>query len=126
MKKLEQGIRLETILKELGITQNNFAKLVGISQAYVSLMLSGKKSISYSVIQNITKYLPQVNIKWLLLGEGEMFIEQKSEEVQKSDIDHKPVKWIQDLAAMLDQYESRIARLEAEVTELKNIIQNKN
>lgn len=119
MEKLEQGARLEALLKALGIKQTQFSKIAGVSQTYVSQMISGKKSISYSVIQGITKSLPQVNIKWLMQGEGEMFFPEKNSEVSEPGEKYGKVSWVQELSALLDRHEERIARLEEEVQRMK-------
>jgi len=75
--EIEQGARLEQIISMLGLTQKAFAQRVNVAQSFVTNMIRGKKGISARVLNGLTENYPQVNIAWLLTGEGEMFLEKK-------------------------------------------------
>ena len=61
--------RLKAYLNAKHITQNTFSQTIGVSKAYVTNM---RKSLSPDVITNITKHFPDLNIQWLLTGQGSM------------------------------------------------------
>jgi len=87
----EQGVRLERLIETLNHTQVSMAQFLGVSQGYVSQMVSGSRNISRRVLQNITNEFQNVNVRWLLTGEGEMFTEKKSVGVEEPTIPYEPV-----------------------------------
>lgn len=67
----EQLIKL---LEKLKLTQKEFAKQLGVSSSTVTEVIQGRtKSFNYEVLVKI-KELYNVNLTWLLTGEGEMFL----------------------------------------------------
>lgn len=66
--------RLKAYLGAKHITQNAFSHTIGVSKAYVTNM---RKSLSPDVITNITKHFPDLNIQWLLTGQGSMLNDEK-------------------------------------------------
>lgn len=77
MESQEQGARLEKVRKSLGMNQVKMANAIGISQGYLNQVLTGKRNISYSIINAITQKFPNVNIGWILNGKpgGRLFPE---------------------------------------------------
>jgi transcriptional regulator with XRE-family HTH domain len=68
------GEQLKILLEILGLKQNQFAKSVDVSPSHVSDILTGRRNgFSTEVIIKISE-LYNVNIHWLLTGEGEMFL----------------------------------------------------
>ena len=61
--------RLVEYLDYKGINKNRFSKTIGVSPAYVN---SIRKSIQPDKIKSIAVSFPDLNIEWLLTGEGEM------------------------------------------------------
>lgn len=61
--------RLAHIVEEEGLTKQQFAQKLGISQAAVTHILSGRNSPSLEIITKIATNLPQYNLRWLILGE---------------------------------------------------------
>ena len=61
--------RLEKYLNVRRISKAEFGRQVGVSNAYVS---SIRSSLSPTVIRNIVLNYPDLNIDWLLTGEGVM------------------------------------------------------
>lgn len=74
----EQGARLERLIDALNLTQTSIAQVLGISQSYVSQMAGGSRNISRRVLHFITNNYPQVDVRWLLTGDGEMFLQKDS------------------------------------------------
>lgn len=67
--------RLSFFLKERKISKSEFGRLCGVSNAYVSSL---KKTIGPDVIRAIGLNFPNLNIEWLLTGEGEMLKSQST------------------------------------------------
>ncbi len=53
-------------------TDSQFAKIIGIKQAALSHILTGKNNPSLDVIMKINQAYPNVNLEWLLYGKGEL------------------------------------------------------
>lgn len=62
------------LLQEMDITHNDaaFAKKIGKTPSFLSLMITGKKPISPNTINIIKQAFPIINENWLLTGAGEM------------------------------------------------------
>lgn len=63
--------RLLIFINNLGLAVSRFEKTVELSNGYVNNI---RKSISHDVLEKITSTYPQLEKKWLILGEGEMLV----------------------------------------------------
>lgn len=72
--------RIKRIRHELGLTQTEFAKRIGLKQNSMALIESGKRNTSTRAILSICREYG-VNENWLRTGDGEMF-EQLTEQQQ--------------------------------------------
>ena len=63
--------RLTEYLKVKGISKSEFGRRIGVSNAYVS---SIRKSIDKDKLQSIALSFPDLNIDWLVYGNGAMMI----------------------------------------------------
>lgn len=61
--------RLKFYLKSRNYKQSEFSSTLGLSNGYVNAI---RNSISEDVIVNIKKHYPELNIEWLLRGDGQM------------------------------------------------------
>jgi transcriptional regulator with XRE-family HTH domain len=68
-RQIEQGERVKTIRNLLGMSQIDFAKELGITQPTLSAMEQGRSSLSLNSIEAII-HLINIDMKWLLLGDG--------------------------------------------------------
>lgn len=64
--------RLTAYLKYKGINKSEFGRMVGVSNAYIS---SIRKSIQPDKTEKIAASFPDLNIAWLITGDGEMLKE---------------------------------------------------
>ncbi|HMM02000.1 MULTISPECIES: hypothetical protein [unclassified Dysgonomonas] len=64
--------RILAIIDHYGITANKFSEKIGMSRAFVKNM---NDEISTKPLRNILLMFPDINIKWLITGEGEMLLE---------------------------------------------------
>lgn len=73
--KIQQGARLQQLIKALKTNQTGFADLINVSQSNINKMVRGVKGISKTVINALLLGHKNVNVHWLLTGEGEMFLQ---------------------------------------------------
>lgn len=74
--------RLKKIRKEKGLTLKQFGKAIGITDASVSQMETGKSGLSNQTIHSICREF-DINEDWLRTGKGEMFTKTPSSEVDE-------------------------------------------
>lgn len=72
---------LVRFFKEKGITQDDIARKLGVSQSYVSALLTGRKSFGKKQAQRFSEAYG-LSPSWLLTGEGDMIISQKTGNTQ--------------------------------------------
>lgn len=65
------GDRLRIILKERGIKQVEFAKVLGVSANYVSLLISGKRGPISDTLAKLIEETYGYSAQWVMNGEGE-------------------------------------------------------
>lgn len=65
--------RIKIIRKDFFNDSNiEFAKALNKSKQYASNLTSEGKSVGKNVIENLTSIIPDLNVSWLLTGEGDM------------------------------------------------------
>lgn len=62
---------LKNFFKEQGLTQKDLAEILGVSQPYIGMLLTGKKPFGKNTA-NIWSEKFGLSASWLLTGEGEM------------------------------------------------------
>lgn len=72
--------RLENYLKYEKISKTTFGNTIGVSASYIN---SIRKSIQPDKINSIAQNYPNLNITWLLTGEGEMLTQTGEDEQNK-------------------------------------------
>lgn len=71
--------RIRKIRLSQNLTQKQMSEIIGVTEATVSRMESGKSSITEQTIKIICREF-NVNKDWILTGEGEMYIASKEDE----------------------------------------------
>ncbi|PQL91063.1 helix-turn-helix domain-containing protein [Apibacter adventoris] len=61
--------RLKKFVSYKNISIRNFCNIIGVSSAYITSM---RKSIQPDKLESISLHFPDINIEWLLTGEGSM------------------------------------------------------
>lgn len=75
--------RLKDLRKNLEMSQEAFAKELGLTKNYISLVENGNRSLSDQSVKVLCS-LFNVNEEWLRTGNGEMFVpETKDEQISK-------------------------------------------
>ncbi len=64
--------RLIQYIKYAGLSARQFDLSIGAGNGYTLRMQKNKASIGSDVIENILRTYPQLNLVWLMTGEGEM------------------------------------------------------
>ncbi|MCQ2295629.1 MAG: helix-turn-helix domain-containing protein [Bacteroidales bacterium] len=65
--------RINLLLQAKNITARQFAEEIGIQPSGMSHILSGRNNPSLDFVMKVMKRWPEVNINWLMFGNGEMF-----------------------------------------------------
>lgn len=64
--------RIYQIMQSEKMTQREFAQAIGISPSSLSSIFNGHTSPTNYTVQAIHRQFPDINIAWLMFGEGEM------------------------------------------------------
>lgn len=65
--------RIRQVMEYAKLSQQDFAAKLGISPASLSSIYTGRTNPTNNHVQAVHRAFPEVNINWLLFGEGEMF-----------------------------------------------------
>ena len=65
--------RIRQLMEELHLTQQSFAKETGINTATLSNVLAGKSKPTLDIVDKIRLKFSNLNVLWLMYGQGEMF-----------------------------------------------------
>jgi transcriptional regulator with XRE-family HTH domain len=114
--RIDQGIRLQKLAKALNLNQSSLAKSLGTTQPNISRMVTGESKISSEVMLRILNLHKNVNVHWLLTGEGSMFVDGQADPATQ-------VKEVADpyrakTKGKLEDLEERIEKLEETVQRL--------
>lgn len=121
--QIEQGVRLKNLIKALNLKQESFAKSLGMTQPNISRMVNGETKISVEVLNRIIDTYKNVNLHWLLTGEGVMFMD--SQEDKARQVEEPPGTYTAKGKGRLEDLEERVERLEEAVRGLKENIKRK-
>ena len=72
-------------IKYSGLSARQFDLSIGASNGYTLRMSKNRASIGSDVIENILRTYPDLNVVWLLTGEGPMLKSQMEEEILDFD-----------------------------------------
>ena len=65
--------RIRQLMEQLNLNQQEFSKKIRVSSASISNILAGRSNPTHNHVMAIHAALPEVNVNWLMFGEGEMF-----------------------------------------------------
>ncbi|HMB63017.1 MAG TPA: hypothetical protein VKN36_08095 [Eudoraea sp.] len=112
--------RLMQFIKYAGLSARQFDISIGAGNGYTLRMKKNNASIGSDVIENIIKTYPQLNVVWLLTGEGNML--KQEEEPELLDFDQLPKEKQKEIEQIIEKkirerQEEELQRLLKEVTE---------
>lgn len=128
MKTNKIGERIELLINHTGSNINSFAKELGYksSEKLRRVVKEDNAYPSYTIIYDIAKMFANLNMKWLITGEGSMFYDQVlSNQVNEpftsyADINVKEVnEIIVDQAREIYELRKEITRLRTELNKLR-------
>ncbi|EDP94188.1 hypothetical protein KAOT1_02296 [Kordia algicida OT-1] len=70
----EIGKRFKELIIANNDSNKSFATKIDVNANYISMMITGRKPISDSILYSIKKEIPNLNEEWLLQGKGSMFL----------------------------------------------------
>ena len=76
--------RIELLMKCYDLTPSQFADKTGIQRASVSHIISGRNKPSLEVMLKIYDAFPEVDMKWLMMGVGEVPVRKSVQVVEKT------------------------------------------
>lgn len=65
--------RIKQLMESQHMNQLLFSQYIGISSASLSSIFNGRTNPSLKTVDAIRKRFPNLNIDWLMFGEGQMF-----------------------------------------------------
>ena len=74
--------RLMQFISYAGLSARQFDISIGAANGYTLRMKKNRASIGSDVIENIVRTYPQLNVAWLITGEGEMLKSGKEQEMK--------------------------------------------
>jgi transcriptional regulator with XRE-family HTH domain len=69
--------RLLEFLNSHNLTSTRLADTISVQRSSISHILSGRNKPSYDFIHKFLQHYPDINPKWLILGEGSMYSKEK-------------------------------------------------
>lgn len=66
--------RIKEIQASLSMTQKEFAEALGIAPGALSNIYIGRTNATGNHVKAIHRAFPQINVNWLMFGEGEMYV----------------------------------------------------
>ncbi len=78
--------RLQTLLSSEKIASSKFADILGVNRSSISHLLSGRNNPSLDFLQRVLKKFPHINPDWLLLGQGNMYRNDATNDVHKPSL----------------------------------------
>lgn len=92
--------RLKAIIKyKTDGKQKDFAAIMGWTPPYLAKLLAGGGNFGIQPVLAVLKTFPEINARWFLLGEGDMFTSDKYGNLRQQSLSH--IKDVLDLERFL-------------------------
>lgn len=105
--------RIRKFIEYKGISPSELADAIGVQRSNVTHVLKGRNKPSFQFIEKLLQIYPEINAKWLLLGEGKM-IEGTTKPATLFDAVTKPAS------------DPIISEKRSEVAEINNLFSQKS
>ena len=79
--------RIRTLMEHTGMTQQEFSQFLEMSPASLSSIFTGRTNPTLNVVELIKKKFDNIDIEWLLFGNGSMFVDDQKDVNQDLDLD---------------------------------------
>ncbi|MCQ2146629.1 MAG: helix-turn-helix transcriptional regulator [Bacteroidales bacterium] len=72
------NIRIQQFLAAENISQSQLADTLGVARASISHVVAGRNKPSFDFIESMSRNYPELNLDWLITGNGKMYKQQGS------------------------------------------------
>jgi DNA-binding XRE family transcriptional regulator len=112
------GLRIKELIHELRMNNNSFAVKIGATPTSIGYIVNQKNKPRYEFIEKVIQAFPEVSQKWLMSGEGPMFItsEPKTEAMAKPEAGYLEAflkqledKWRAEYGKIMDEKDAIIS-----------------
>ncbi|MFL9844704.1 hypothetical protein [Flavobacterium rhizosphaerae] len=80
VKMQTTGERILYLIDHQGDNLTTFSKKTKIDYTSLSALTNNNRKLGATLIKRIAEYIPNLNLNWLLLGQGEVFIGKNANE----------------------------------------------
>jgi len=108
--------QIKRVMKANDLSATQFADEIGIQRSSVSHVLSGRNKPSLDFMLKIKLRYPELNLDWLLLGDGEMF-EKENEKTEKAEEEKR-------IESGFDLFAEEMSRKEEKAEKSENVVEN--
>ena len=112
--------RLMQFIQQAGLSARQFDISIGAANGYTLRMKKNRASIGSDVIENIVRTYPQLNVSWLITGEGEMLKPKATTEpIEFEELPLEKQKEIEEIIEkkIRERHEAELKNLLEEVTQ---------
>lgn len=105
--KVVRGQRLEKVLETLGINRSSLIDELKFPSSNLSLIIKGKRDIPRKLLVGLSNWKPEINIEWLLTGEGQMLKLQKVDNLSPNEnepLEASATKFSSNLRALMSYH----------------------
>jgi transcriptional regulator with XRE-family HTH domain len=108
--------RLIYYINHLGLSKNSFARKINTSSAMISKITTKDINFGVDVLVKIVQKCPELNIYWLLTGNGEMILGES--EIQNLCLDKKQKVGLYEQMQELDECIEKMQTIRAGIKKL--------
>lgn len=113
--KIDENIRFMHLVEDLKsngklVDYVQLANMLSTNKASISDIKSGRKKISIELLRRMKISYPEVNINWIIMGDGDMYCSNEIQEKQTTQNPTTPTDYLIDMIKEKD----RIIREQAE------------
>lgn len=109
-------------MKHYNLKQVTLSQRLRVSKGYVSMLVNEKEPLTINLVNTILKSFPSLNSFWVLTGEGEMFLEQKTmpDGILDPQVMEDDVEYGLRNGGIFEDLSARVRALEDAVRELRD------
>ena len=78
--------RIFAFIESQQITPTEFADKIGVSRASISSIKTGRTQPTLSLVEKIKQHYPDIDINWLIFGEGDAPVENRKKETIEDNV----------------------------------------